>query len=299
MIGSAIALGLAGGLGLAIVLSTVPAWQRNVSARVAPYVTDISAAAFQLSRQQHQADWVQSGLAWFLARIFDRFGPSTADMASLARRAGLSGGAAKVRMNALLFAIAGLTLGTFIALSSAGPLFVRLLLPVIGAVLGAVIALFTLRMRAQRRSARIAGELPTVLEFLMLCVSAGEALPDAIRRIAHGNGGELAVELSEVVRRTSLGIPLTKALSNLATELRIPAFDRLVSQLQSAIDRGSPLVEVLRAQAGDLRVSTRRELMEAAGRKEIWMMLPLVFFILPVTILFAVWPGIIALNTGL
>jgi tight adherence protein C len=40
-------------------------------------------------------------------------------------------------------------------------------------------------------------------------------------------------------------------------------------------------------------------LLEAAGRKEIGMMVPLVFLILPVTVAFAVWPGILVLQTRL
>jgi tight adherence protein C len=38
--------------------------------------------------------------------------------------------------------------------------------------------------------------------------------------------------------------------------------------------------------------------MEAAGRKEIGMMVPLVFGVLPLTVIFAVYPGIAALQLG-
>jgi len=36
--------------------------------------------------------------------------------------------------------------------------------------------------------------------------------------------------------------------------------------------------------------------MEAGGRKEISMMLPVVFMVLPVTVLFAVYPGFVMLS---
>ena len=54
----------------------------------------------------------------------------------------------------------------------------------------------------------------------------------------------------------------------------------------------------LRAQAQDVREMGRRELMEAAGRKEIQMMVPLVFGILPLTVIFAVFPGISLMRLG-
>ncbi len=58
------------------------------------------------------------------------------------------------------------------------------------------------------------------------------------------------------------------------------------------MQRGTPLAEVLRAQAQDVREDSRRTLMEQGGKKEILMMIPVVFLILPVTVLFAVYPGI-------
>ena len=48
---------------------------------------------------------------------------------------------------------------------------------------------------------------------------------------------------------------------------------------------------VLRAQAQDVREESRRDLMEKGGKKEIAMMVPVVFLVLPITILFAVFPG--------
>ena len=58
-----------------------------------------------------------------------------------------------------------------------------------------------------------------------------------------------------------------------------------------AVERGTPLAEVLRAQAQDVREDGRRAVLEAGGRKEIAMMVPVVFVVLPITVLFAVFPG--------
>jgi tight adherence protein C len=66
-----------------------------------------------------------------------------------------------------------------------------------------------------------------------------------------------------------------------------------------ALDRGTPLVEVLRAQAQDSRDDAKRRLLELAGRKEVAMLFPLVFLILPITIAFAIFPGILVLQMGL
>ncbi len=66
-----------------------------------------------------------------------------------------------------------------------------------------------------------------------------------------------------------------------------------------AVERGTPLAEVLRAQAQDVRESGRRVVMEQGGKKEIAMMVPVVFLVLPVTVLFAVYPGFTFLHLSI
>lgn len=59
-----------------------------------------------------------------------------------------------------------------------------------------------------------------------------------------------------------------------------------------SVERGTPLADVLRSQAQYVREAGRRSVMEEGGKKEIAMMVPVVFLVLPVTILFAIYPGI-------
>jgi hypothetical protein len=60
----------------------------------------------------------------------------------------------------------------------------------------------------------------------------------------------------------------------------------------------SALAHVLQEQAVDAREDAKRGLLELAGRKEILMLLPLVFLILPLSVLFAIFPGIVMLRLG-
>jgi len=71
---------------------------------------------------------------------------------------------------------------------------------------------------------------------------------------------------------------------------------RFVDGVAVAVERGTPLGDVLRAQAHDARALSRRRLLEAGGKKEIAMMVPVVFLVLPVTVLFAVYPGLTVLD---
>jgi tight adherence protein C len=58
-------------------------------------------------------------------------------------------------------------------------------------------------------------------------------------------------------------------------------------------------VGVLQAHALDAREDAKRRMLESAGQKEVLMLVPLVFLILPVTIAFAVFPGLLVIQTGL
>jgi tight adherence protein C len=72
-----------------------------------------------------------------------------------------------------------------------------------------------------------------------------------------------------------------------------------VEHLTATLERGTPIVDVITAQIADVREEAKQRLIESAGRNEVLMLIPLVFLILPVTIAFAVYPGLIAIQSGL
>lgn len=53
---------------------------------------------------------------------------------------------------------------------------------------------------------------------------------------------------------------------------------------------------MLRDQAQDVRDASKRELMEIAGKREISMLVPIIFGVLPLTIVFAIFPGLALLE---
>ena len=92
------------------------------------------------------------------------------------------------------------------------------------------------------------------------------------------------------------GTPVGAALDSLAHRSGLPIVSRFAEGMAVAIERGTPLAAVLHAQAGDVREAGRRALIESGARKEIAMMVPVVFLVLPVTIVFAFWPGVVGLH---
>src|SRR5699024_4503744 len=87
-----------------------------------------------------------------------------------------------------------------------------------------------------------------------------------------------------------------EALDGMATRIAIPEIVQFVDGLAVSMTRGTPLAEVLRSQAADVREQSRRRLLELSGRKEIGMLIPVVVFVLPVTVIFAVFPSLTVLD---
>jgi tight adherence protein C len=165
----------------------------------------------------------------------------------------------------------------------------------IGAVGGVLARDWWLSQQVQRRERAMLAEFPVIADLLALAVLAGEAPIDAMQRVCRLTRGELTRDLQGALDEAKAGKPITRALGELAERTTLEPFSRFIQGLLVAIERGTPLADVLRAQASDVREFSKRALLEAGGRKELQMMVPVVFLILPVTVLFALYPGLLTL----
>ncbi len=153
-----------------------------------------------------------------------------------------------------------------------------------------------LSSQATHRERRIVAEFPTIAELLALAVAAGESPVAALDRVVRRSRGELSADLADVLARVRTGEPVSVAFEAMAASTGLPLVARFATGVAVAVERGTPLADVLHAQAADVREAGRRELIETAARKEVFMMAPVVFLVLPITIVFAFYPGAIGLN---
>jgi tight adherence protein C len=168
---------------------------------------------------------------------------------------------------------------------------------IIGAfIAGGWYAKWSLASQASKRRLSIEEQLPAVLDLLAFAVSAGEPVLLALRRISKSCTGPLVKELGKVVNSVSSGDGLVPALNRMSNQIESQPLTRATHSLELALERGTPLVQVLRAQAADARAHQVRMLLVLAGHKETAMMLPVVFLILPMIVAVALYPGMIALQ---
>ncbi|MFJ6113084.1 type II secretion system F family protein [Agrococcus sediminis] len=306
-VGWSLILGAGLGLGLWMLVSLVPILRRPLLLhRVAPYVLDVSPGARDLlARRRVDPARVLGVVA---SPVGDRLAPlvhavlGAPDGIRLRlRQAAASETVSDFRGRQLRWTVLGAAVGAALGVVAAvqqGQLALPAGLALLGAAIGAATVDWLLQRRAKRRLARISSELPSILEFLSLSLAAGEGLQDALRRVGAAGRSALGSELAGVVARSAAGESLSSALAALADELGHPGVTRSVEQMRGAIERGTPLAQTLQAQALDARDAAKRDLLEAAGRKEISMLVPLVFGLLPTTVAFAMWPGIHVLQVG-
>ena len=297
--------GLGIGAGLLLTLFGMPAFNRpRMAERLAPYVQSATPTA-SLSKAPALGGAAQifaPALNIALGQL-DRFSIDPAQLQRRLSEADLPLSVTDYRLQQLACAAAAAAVAVVgvigAATSGRSHWFFALMAVSAATVLGVGLRDQALSARIRRRRTRMLAEFPTVAEMLALAVSAGDTAPGAFDRISRAARGELPAELTELMRSTQAGAPFTSALRGLASQIGVPQISRFLDGVAVAVERGTPLAEVLRAQAADVRELSKRDLMETAGRREISMLVPVVFGVLPTTVVFALFPGLSLLSIGL
>lgn len=301
-------VGLVLGAGLWLILVRLPAMrQPSFTQRVKPQLLSAASHSRLLDNEgpgplfgplERIARLVMKDAVQRLGRI----NISVHGLSARLAQAGRQETALEFRAAQLLFAGAGLVAGVLFSLFLLWQVNLNLMGAVfltLGPMLGGYLLYdYLLSTRIQRRQARMMAEFPALAELMALAVGAGESAASALDRVARSSSGVLSAEFGTVLAQTRTGMPLVEALNQFSVRVNVPALARFVDGISVAINRGTPLADVLRAQAQDVRDVAKRELMESAGRKEIGMMVPLIFGVLPLTVVFAVFPGLAMLQLG-
>ncbi|KAA1422516.1 pilus assembly protein TadB [Mumia zhuanghuii] len=302
MIGAVLAAGVALGL---LELWHVGRLRRRPSlvSRISPYVSDPGAGS--AATPDGVRPWA-AGHAVFgpslrrAAGVVERVVGGSASVRRRLRRCASEQSVEEFRTSQVIwgvtsFGAVAVLLTTWGLLSDVSPL-AGLVLCAVAGVSGVLARDLALTQAVQRHEERLTREFPTLADLLALAVAAGEGPVSALERVADVSNGAMSAELRTVVGDVRTGRPLTVALDDLSARTGVAAVARFAEALAVAVDRGTPLVEVLHAQAADVREAGRRELVESGARREVLMLVPVVFLVLPVTVLFAFYPGLVGLS---
>lgn len=300
-------LGLVLALGMVLVWAGLPITRQvDLADRIEPYL-DRAPRRSRLLVLDDPRPWRVSDVLWpvvsRLGTLLDRLLGGADSVRSRQQRAGVVPDLDGFRVQQVLWGVGAcavaVVVGSFLWWAR-GASVVALTVLVGCAFLAGVVARDALLTRAAtRRERQIMAEFPAVAELLALSVTAGEGTAAALERVARLSRGELTSELDLCLAEARTGASLPDALQGLSRRTGLAPIVRFVDGLVVAMQRGTPLGEILRAQAADAREAARQALIEQGGKKEISMMVPVVFLVLPVTVLFAVYPGVTMLRLAL
>ncbi|QOR71860.1 type II secretion system F family protein [Ruania alkalisoli] len=298
-------IGMMFGLGCCLVLWRLAARQVRLIDRVSPYLRDQVGTSRLLEAPATHTPFptVERMLRPVIgdaAAFFERLGSTTISIRRRLVRAGYPMTVEQFRTEQVIWCALGLAAGllfSFVLAAARGTSVAALVVLVALAGLAGVLARdYMLTRQVQAREKRIVTEFPTIAELLALAVGAGEAPVAALDRVARTTRGELSGELTRTLADVRSGRSLTDALEGLSQRTDLPGIARFAEGVATAVDRGTPLADVLRAQAQDARRVGHRALMEEGGKREIAMMVPVVFLLLPISVVFAVFPGLAVLS---
>ena len=139
-------------------------------------------------------------------------------------------------------------------------------------------------------------ELVNILQMLSIMISAGESPMMALRYISQRSVGYIPELIDQSFSKYESGRNLAQTLEQIAIATGSSQVRRLTNSIQIAIQRGTPILDVLNNQVQSLNKQINLALLKKSGKSGIALLIPVVFLILPVSISFAIWPSIYGLN---
>jgi len=139
-------------------------------------------------------------------------------------------------------------------------------------------------------------ELVNILQMLSIMISAGESPMMALRYISQRSVGYIPNLIDQSFSKYEGARNLAQTLEQIAVASGSSQVRRLTNSIQIAIQRGTPILDVLNNQVQSLNKQINLALLKKSGKSEIALLIPVVFLILPVSISFAIWPSIYGLN---
>lgn len=154
--------------------------------------------------------------------------------------------------------------------------------------------------RSQRKKKRdeIELEFPLIVELFAILIGGGMSPSTALAYICEQGEGEFLRHLRPIVAQMRAGMNLAQALDLLNGEFESPMIRRFCDSLAISVERGTSLIDVVGRQVEEVRSAQRLAITEKASKAEISLMIPVVFLILPISILFALWPSYFALGSS-
>jgi tight adherence protein C len=137
--------------------------------------------------------------------------------------------------------------------------------------------------------------IPNLVESLAISLTAGLPIVQAFATSLEKAPAELR-QIWTSVAAGGASETFTQRLQQVSLRWPFSESARLADQIVIATERGTAMLPMLDSFASDIRSNNQRKLLEKAAQKEVWMMIPVVFGILPAVTAVAVFPALTTLS---
>jgi tight adherence protein C len=243
-------------------------------------VRAVTEAPVDLSKPRRNSVLLSRGTA-FLAQVHTKLWrkDSPDDITAELRRAGVSQGLTAERFMALRVAAPALGVLAGLTMADGGR---KIVLAVVFALAGVFIPRFLLSKAATKRADVIDGQMPHFVDQLAIAIEAGMSFDAALVYLQEATDGPLAEELNRIMTELRVGSSRKTALKSFADRVGSENATAFVNAVLASDQLGSPLADILRAQAADFRHRRQMNAEERAQKAPVKMLFPIAIFILPV-----------------
>ena len=151
---------------------------------------------------------------------------------------------------------------------------------------------------ATRRYAEEAKQFVDVTQVFALLLENGLPVSVAIRWLEPRLSGVWQRNFELLIHSLDLGGDLITELQDFANRIPLSEVYEFTQKLQFSIERGTPSAHQISQLSQSIQQQVFRGLIKQAGQNETKMLVPTVFLILPVTVLFAIYPSLLVLQSG-
>jgi tight adherence protein C len=154
------------------------------------------------------------------------------------------------------------------------------------------------RAKTSARVEKALFELPEIIDLLVVSLRAGDGIYRSFNNVIPRCDGELSKQIHKALTSVEYGAAFGDEIRAISASISHPQISEFTNKVALALERGTPLAQMLSEQGDSVRAEIKNRLLRQAGRNETRMLIPLVFLILPVTVLFAIYPSLELLNFG-
>lgn len=189
----------------------------------------------------------------------------------------------------LIWVVAAVSLFALFVVSKQQP--VLLLLLAVFAVTVYFVPDLLLLSRGQERVQQVQMQLADTLDQMTIAVEAGLGFDAAMARAAANGKGALAEELTRTLQDMRMGRSRREAYEDLAERNQVADLRQFVRAILQADAFGISIGDVLRTQAGEMRLKRRQRAEEKAQQVPVKVLMPLMLCILPVLFIVVLGPA--------